>query len=320
MGGISRTVNYKGNRMDIGGHRFFSKSDRVMNWWLRIMPLRRSTAPDTPRSPIRTGSAIAVQRPAAATRRRADDLVMLRAAAPRRIYFLRKLLRLPDHAHRATRCANSGRCAPSQIGISYIACAAPPDQAREEPRRFLHQPLRPRALPHLLQVLHGEGVGRAAATRSAPSGARSASRDSRSPTPSRTSLKKPSARARDGYRAEGHRDLADRAVPLPEVRPRPDVGGRRRAGVSSRAARSCTGWRVEQHRHAMAARVVGVEAVDSAPASAERSAGRLLLLDHAGHGTDRARSTAPVRPQRRARGRRRPHVPRLHHGRPAASN
>jgi protoporphyrinogen oxidase len=30
MGGISRTVNYKGNRIDIGGHRFFSKSDRVM--------------------------------------------------------------------------------------------------------------------------------------------------------------------------------------------------------------------------------------------------------------------------------------------------
>jgi len=30
MGGISRTVNYKGNRIDLGGHRFFSKSDRVM--------------------------------------------------------------------------------------------------------------------------------------------------------------------------------------------------------------------------------------------------------------------------------------------------
>ena len=47
MGGISRTVNYKGNRMDIGGHRFFSKSDRVMNWWLDILPLestRRSVA------------------------------------------------------------------------------------------------------------------------------------------------------------------------------------------------------------------------------------------------------------------------------------
>ena len=25
IGGISRTVNYKGNRMDMGGHRFFSK-------------------------------------------------------------------------------------------------------------------------------------------------------------------------------------------------------------------------------------------------------------------------------------------------------
>src|SRR5450759_2134785 len=42
MGGISRTVNYKGNRIDIGGHRFFSKSDRVMKWWLRMLPLQPS--------------------------------------------------------------------------------------------------------------------------------------------------------------------------------------------------------------------------------------------------------------------------------------
>src|SRR3954451_3442536 len=39
LGGISRTINYKGNRMDMGPHRFFSKSDRVMDWWLHIMPL-----------------------------------------------------------------------------------------------------------------------------------------------------------------------------------------------------------------------------------------------------------------------------------------
>src|SRR5579863_6095135 len=39
MGGISRTVKYKGNRIDVGGHRFFSKSDRVMEWWLDILPL-----------------------------------------------------------------------------------------------------------------------------------------------------------------------------------------------------------------------------------------------------------------------------------------
>src|ERR1022692_3437547 len=35
-------VNYKGNRIDIGGHRFFSKSDRVMDWWLKILPLQTS--------------------------------------------------------------------------------------------------------------------------------------------------------------------------------------------------------------------------------------------------------------------------------------
>src|SRR5947209_18211699 len=40
IGGISRTVNYKGNRIDIGGHRFFSKSDRVMQWWLNVMPMQ----------------------------------------------------------------------------------------------------------------------------------------------------------------------------------------------------------------------------------------------------------------------------------------
>src|ERR1700679_2449899 len=39
IGGISRTTNYKGNRMDMGPHRFFSKSDRVMDWWLKMMPL-----------------------------------------------------------------------------------------------------------------------------------------------------------------------------------------------------------------------------------------------------------------------------------------
>ena len=46
IGGISKTVNYKGNRIDIGGHRFFSKSDRVLDWWLRIMPLQGAPARD----------------------------------------------------------------------------------------------------------------------------------------------------------------------------------------------------------------------------------------------------------------------------------
>jgi protoporphyrinogen oxidase len=39
VGGISKTINYRGNRMDLGGHRFFSKSDWVMRWWQEILPL-----------------------------------------------------------------------------------------------------------------------------------------------------------------------------------------------------------------------------------------------------------------------------------------
>ena len=46
IGGISQTVNYKGNRMDIGGHRFFSKSDRVTEWWADLLPLQGSPAID----------------------------------------------------------------------------------------------------------------------------------------------------------------------------------------------------------------------------------------------------------------------------------
>src|SRR5216683_5998991 len=39
VGGISKTINYRGNRMDLGGHRFFSKSDWVMRWWQEILPI-----------------------------------------------------------------------------------------------------------------------------------------------------------------------------------------------------------------------------------------------------------------------------------------
>jgi protoporphyrinogen oxidase len=48
IGGISRTIRYKGNRMDIGGHRFFSKSDRVMQWWMDLMPPGLNDAPENP--------------------------------------------------------------------------------------------------------------------------------------------------------------------------------------------------------------------------------------------------------------------------------
>lgn len=40
IGGISKTVVHNGNRMDVGGHRFFSKSDVIMKWWQAILPLQ----------------------------------------------------------------------------------------------------------------------------------------------------------------------------------------------------------------------------------------------------------------------------------------
>ena len=47
VGGISRTVNYKGYHFDIGGHRFFSKSREVEDLWTEILG---SDMLDRPRS------------------------------------------------------------------------------------------------------------------------------------------------------------------------------------------------------------------------------------------------------------------------------
>ncbi|MCE5344532.1 MAG: NAD(P)/FAD-dependent oxidoreductase [Eubacteriales bacterium] len=46
IGGISKTVRCGGNRMDIGGHRFFSKDTAVMDWWQEVMPLQGAPALD----------------------------------------------------------------------------------------------------------------------------------------------------------------------------------------------------------------------------------------------------------------------------------
>lgn len=40
IGGISKTVKYKGNRMDMGGHRFFSKMPEVNQWWNEMLPMQ----------------------------------------------------------------------------------------------------------------------------------------------------------------------------------------------------------------------------------------------------------------------------------------
>lgn len=46
IGGIAQTYNYRGNRIEIGSHRFFSKSERVMNWWFNILPPQGAPAAD----------------------------------------------------------------------------------------------------------------------------------------------------------------------------------------------------------------------------------------------------------------------------------
>jgi len=46
VGGISRTVRHGQNRIDIGGHRFFSKDERVMTWWQEILKYQGAPAKD----------------------------------------------------------------------------------------------------------------------------------------------------------------------------------------------------------------------------------------------------------------------------------
>src|SRR5579862_7900163 len=90
MGGISRTVRYKGNRMDIGGHRFFSKSDRVMKWWMAVMPVEAETAQTI------TYQGQSREIPVAAPVVSTDaDRVMLIRKRKSRIYFLRQFFDYP---------------------------------------------------------------------------------------------------------------------------------------------------------------------------------------------------------------------------------
>lgn len=99
MGGISRTVNYRGNRIDIGGHRFFSKSDAVMDWWLNILPLQ-----DAAHDPNKT------------------DEVMLRRSRKSRILWMRKLFDYPLTLSAAT-LKKLGLLRTLRIGMSYIRAA-----------------------------------------------------------------------------------------------------------------------------------------------------------------------------------------------------
>jgi protoporphyrinogen oxidase len=117
IGGISCTIRHNGNRMDIGGHRFFSKADRVMEWWTELMPIA-STEDGSEFHTIRyqnkerqvAGGSDAVTDP---------DLVMLVRPRKSRIYFLRSFFDYPL-ALNAQTLRQLGAWRMVKIGIGYL--------------------------------------------------------------------------------------------------------------------------------------------------------------------------------------------------------
>lgn len=120
IGGISKTVNYKGNRIDIGGHRFFSKSDVVMNWWRNIMPIQSA--------PSKDDVEISQKYPNYDNHKQMDangvdpqttNDVMLYRNRLSRIFFLRKFFDYPVSLSGKT-ISNLGFVKIIKIGISYL--------------------------------------------------------------------------------------------------------------------------------------------------------------------------------------------------------
>ena len=117
MGGISRTLKYRGNRIDIGGHRFFSKSDRVMEWWMNILPIERDT------SDRETLTYHGATRDMSFRQTGPDpayeDRVMLIRNRKSRIYFLSKFFDYPISLSKDT-LVKLGLRRTLRIGVSYL--------------------------------------------------------------------------------------------------------------------------------------------------------------------------------------------------------
>ena len=116
VGGISKTVNYKGNRMDLGGHRFFSKSDWVMHWWQAILPVEHT--PDAGNAHLAYQGA---SREFSATTQAApgsDDVMLVRSRLSR-IFYRRKFFDYPLKLSAAT-LGNLGLAYTATIGVGYI--------------------------------------------------------------------------------------------------------------------------------------------------------------------------------------------------------
>ena len=89
IGGISRTAQYKNYRMDIGGHRFFSKDEKVMNFWKDLMPIQGKPSYDD--KILNREKKLAENGPDPEK----DDKVMLVRTRVSRIYYLKKFFDYP---------------------------------------------------------------------------------------------------------------------------------------------------------------------------------------------------------------------------------
>ena len=121
LGGISKTVNYKGNRIDIGGHRFFSKSDRVMRWWYEILPLQGRPAWDD----LARGRQVPVSTAPNAPDPHTTDNVLLTRERVSRIFFLKRFFDYPLSLRYDT-LAGLGLQRTGKITASYLRSWAVP--------------------------------------------------------------------------------------------------------------------------------------------------------------------------------------------------
>ena len=117
VGGISKTVNYRGNRMDLGGHRFFSKSDWVMRWWQNILPIAAGQvdSKDVMRLAYQGRSRELIPEAIAPA---SSDAVMLVRQRMSRIFYRRRFFDYPLKLN-ANTLRNMGLLETLQVGLSY---------------------------------------------------------------------------------------------------------------------------------------------------------------------------------------------------------
>lgn len=117
IGGISKTINFKGNRIDIGGHRFFSKSDKVMKWWSNILPIEDSPASKTFNLKYRGHTGV-LKGGKGPNPSRTDDVMLVRSRLSR-IYYGRKFYDYPISLSMNTM-SNLGAKKIIKIGLGYL--------------------------------------------------------------------------------------------------------------------------------------------------------------------------------------------------------